>query len=48
MGLGLSFVAWIVKAHGGKIDVSSEVGRGSRFVVTLPRAASMSAVPVEV
>jgi len=42
MGLGLSFVAWIVKAHGGTIDVTSSVPGGSRFVVTLPRVAAQT------
>ena len=36
LGLGLSFVAWIVKAHGGTIDVQSQVNEGARFTVTLP------------
>jgi len=36
LGLGLSFVAWIVKAHGGKIEVESTLGKGTRFVIRLP------------
>lgn len=36
LGLGLSFVAWIVKAHGGKIQVESAVGHGTCFTVRLP------------
>lgn len=39
-GLGLSIVAWIVKAHGGSITIDSAPGRGSKFTVTLPVSSS--------
>ena len=35
-GLGLSIVAWIIQAHGGKIHVESQVGQGTTIVITLP------------
>jgi len=35
-GLGLSIVAWIVKAHGGSIAINSSPGVGSKFTVKLP------------
>ena len=35
-GLGLSIVRGLVDLHGGSMDVSSEVGRGTRFSVRLP------------
>jgi heavy metal sensor kinase len=35
-GLGLSIVAKIAREHGGRVDVESEVGKGSRFILTLP------------
>jgi heavy metal sensor kinase len=46
LGLGLSFVAWIVEAHGGRIDVATTEGEGSRFTVLLAAAARM--LPAEV
>jgi heavy metal sensor kinase len=36
LGLGLSFVAWIVRAHGGAVDVQSAPGKGTTFTVRLP------------
>ena len=35
-GLGLAITRWVVQAHEGTITVSSAVGHGTTFVVTLP------------
>jgi signal transduction histidine kinase len=35
-GIGLSMVDYIVKAHGGRVALVSELGRGSRFTILLP------------
>ena len=37
-GLGLSMVLGIAKSHGGAVSVVSQVGRGTRFDVYLPKA----------
>jgi len=36
LGLGLSFVAWIARAHGGTVDVESEPRKGTTFRIRLP------------
>ncbi len=38
-GLGLAIVRGIVEAHGGSVGVSSEVGVGTTFTMTLPQRA---------
>ena len=35
-GLGLSTARRLIEEHGGRLEVKSEEGRGSDFVVTLP------------
>jgi signal transduction histidine kinase len=35
-GLGLPTTRRLIEAHGGRIDVHTEVGRGTDFVVRLP------------
>jgi len=37
-GLGLSVSYGIISRHGGSIDVQSEPGKGTRFVITLPNS----------
>ena len=41
-GIGLAIVSELVRAHGGRIDVQSKPGEGSRFRVTLPSGAPVS------
>ena len=41
-GLGLAIVDAIIRAHGGTINVESELGVGTTFIVTLPALMSGS------
>ncbi|MGD0302024.1 MAG: CHASE2 domain-containing protein [Bryobacteraceae bacterium] len=48
-GIGLSIVEQIVQHHGGKMEVTSQPGKGSRFTVVLPahsRASQPNSVSV--
>lgn len=46
-GLGLSITKGIIEAHGGTIGVSSKIGQGTRFSVTIPTGMSAAAPVTE-
>ena len=39
-GLGLSIAYWITRSHEGRLEVASEVGKGTTFSVWLPQSGS--------
>jgi len=48
VGMGLTLVRRIVTAHGGSVDVKSEVGRGTEMLVRLPSHGLRTPEPSEV
>ena len=38
--IGLALVNDLVRLHGGRVEVASEVGAGTTFTVELPKASS--------
>ncbi len=46
-GIGLALVAEMARLHGGRVEVESRLGEGTRFTVTVPRqsAAQLEALP---
>ena len=45
-GIGLSIVDQIVKHHGGRMEVASTPGKGSRFTVVVPAPVAQASRPV--
>jgi signal transduction histidine kinase len=46
-GLGLTICRYIVESHMGKIWVESAVGKGSRFILTIPKDLKQEVLKTE-
>lgn len=46
-GLGLSVVHKIIENHGGRIEVSSKLNKGTKFKIVLPRSRTYSAIATD-
>ncbi len=44
VGLGLAIVQRIIESHNGMVNVESEIGKGSTFIVSLPEAGTTNAL----